>query len=217
MRLSTLLFLATVGVSAAMAIAAAAKEDRSGTYLFKPLTTLIILLGAAFLVQPGAQPYRGLVVLGLAFSLAGDVLLMLPRDRLTAGLAAFLLAHAAYILAFTTGSPVELRQLPWALPFLAAVAIVLAATWRGLGAHRAVASLYAVVTAAAAWRAAARLSVPAIPHAGAFHALAGACLLLLSDAIIAVRRFRHPSRLAHAMELGAYWTAQVMIALSVRG
>ncbi len=216
MRLSEALVLATVAVSAAMAIVAAAKEDRAGTYLFKPLTTLIVLLGAAFLVQPGAQPYRGLVVLGLALSLAGDVLLMLPRDRFAAGLAAFLLAHAAYIAAFNTGSPVELRQLPWALPFLAVVAVVLAATWRGLGPRRAATTLYAVIVAAAGWRAAVRLSVPAIPHASALLALAGACLLLASDAILAVRRFRHPSRLAHVVELGLYWTAQVMIALSIR-
>jgi uncharacterized membrane protein YccC len=100
-RPSAVLFVLTAGVSAGMAIAAVARDDRSGAYLFKPLTTLIILIGAAFLVQPGLRPYRSLVVLGLGFALAGDVLLMLPRDRFGAGLAAFLLGCAACALVAT--------------------------------------------------------------------------------------------------------------------
>ena len=31
----------------------------------------------------------------------------------------------------------------------------------------------------------------------------------------AVRRFRQPSRTAHVVELGFYWAAQLMIALSI--
>ncbi|OYV66259.1 MAG: hypothetical protein B7Z72_11685, partial [Gemmatimonadetes bacterium 21-71-4] len=121
---STILFVASVAVSAGFAIVAVAKDDRSGTYLFKPLTTCIVMLGAAFLLQPGAQPYRSLVVLGLAFALAGDVLLMLPRDSFAAGFAAFLLAHVAYIAAFSAGNPPAARQLAGLLPFLAAGAAV---------------------------------------------------------------------------------------------
>ena len=50
-------------------------------YVFKPFTMLLIL---ALAVQPSASTptsYRVFVVAGLAFSLAGDVFLMLPRDR----------------------------------------------------------------------------------------------------------------------------------------
>ena len=216
MRLSTILFLCTVAVSGGFAIVAAVKDDRAGTYLFKPLTTLIVLLGAAFLVQPGAQPYRALVVFGLACSLAGDVLLMLPRDRFAAALAAFLLAHAAYIAAFSTGNPPAVRQLAGLLPFVAAAGAVVRYAWRALGRWRLPVLVYAAAIAVMAWRAATRGQVPGVTPAGFYLGFGGACLFVLADAILAVRRFRHPSRAAHAVELGVYWAAQVMIALSVR-
>ena len=44
--------------------------------------------------------------LGILFSLAGDVLLMISLDRLfVAGLTAFLLAHVSYIIGFNTPLP----------------------------------------------------------------------------------------------------------------
>jgi len=215
-RPSTVLFVLTVAVSAGMAIAAVARDDRPGAYLFKPLTTLIILLGAAFLVQPGLRPYRSLVVLGLGLALAGDVLLMLPRDRFGAGLAAFVLSHLAYIAALGVGNPPAAGQLPWLLPFLAVTGGVTAYAWRSLGAYRLPVLLYAATIAVMAWRAATRGHAPGVTHAGFLLALTGACLLVLSDAILAVRRFRHSSRVAHAVELGVYWAAQVMMALSIR-
>ncbi|NIN65212.1 MAG: lysoplasmalogenase, partial [Anaerolineae bacterium] len=75
---------------------------------FKPLTTFLILLMA--LVSPGATTslYRGAIVLGLAFSLVGDVFLMLPSDRFLLGLISFLLAHMAYIGAFSLGLPFQI-------------------------------------------------------------------------------------------------------------
>ncbi len=216
MPLSAILFVLTVGVSGAFAVAAAVRDDRAGTYLFKPLTTVVVLLGAAFLVRPAAEPYRSLVVLGLALSLAGDVLLMLPRDRLAAGLAAFLLAHVAYIAAFSAGSPPAAAQLPALLPFAAVCAAVVWYVWKGLGALRAAVPAYAAVVAVMVWRAAARGQAPGVTRASFLLAFGGACLFVLSDAILAVRRFRRPSRAAHAVELAAYWAAQTLIALSIR-
>jgi uncharacterized membrane protein YhhN len=216
MRLSTVLFLATVAVSGSFAIVAAARDDRAGTYLFKPLTTIIILLGAAFLVQPGVQPYRALVVLGLACALAGDVLLMLPRERFAAGLAAFFLSHVAYIAAFSAGNPLAARQVAGLLPFVAAAGAVTVYVWPGLGTMRVPVLAYAAAIAVMAWRAATRGQVPGVARASYLLALTGGCLFVACDAILAIRRFRHPSRPAHAVELGVYWTAQVLIALSIR-
>jgi uncharacterized membrane protein YhhN len=217
MRASTLLFAATVAISASFAIVAAHRDDRSGFYLFKPLTTFIILLGAAWLVQPAPPLYRHLVVLGLALSLAGDVFLMLPGRRFVAGLAAFLLAHLAYIAAFGIGSPVAARQFVWLLPFIASGAVVATHVWGALGTLKVPLVLYVAVICAMAWRAAMRGQAAAVPHSSFLLAFAGACLFVLSDAILAVRRFRHPSRMAHSLELSTYWVAQFLIAMSVRG
>jgi len=215
-RPSTLLFVAATAISAAFAIVAAARHDRQGYYLFKPLTTFIILLGAAWLVQPGGQPYRSLVVLGVALSLAGDVLLVLPANRFALGLAAFLLAHVAYIAAFSTGSPLAVSQLAWLVPFLAASVAITAYVWSGLGKLRAPVLLYVATISVMVWRAAMRGQAAAVPRASFLLALLGACLFVTSDAILVIRRFRRPFRTAHALELAAYWAAQVLIALSVR-
>lgn len=214
-RPSTLLFVAAVATSAGFAVVAASRGDRPGFAFFKPLTTVIVLIGAAWLVRPGIQPYRGLVVLALALSLAGDILLALPANRFTAGLVAFLLAHLAYIAAFSTGNPPGLGQLPWLLPFLAFNTAVVAYVWGDIGKVRLPLLLYVAVISVMAWRAATR-GQAAVPRASFLCALVGACLFIASDAILVVRRFRRPFRAAHELELSAYWAAQLLIALSVR-
>jgi len=215
MQPSALLFVGAAAISTGFALVAAARDDRPGFALFKPLTTLIILIGASWLVQPGGQPYRGLVVLGLSFSLAGDVLLLPRFDRFAAALGAFLVAYLAYLAAFTLGNPVTAAQLPLLAPFVIAGAAAVRYLWSDLGALRAPVLAYVTVLCAMAWRAAARGLLPGVPRAGFVFALAGACLLGLADGILAVRRFRQPSRTAHVVELGFYWAAQLMIALSI--
>ena len=84
-----------VGVSATLAIALPQLGPRLSWlgYVFKPLT-LIPILGLALTAPPARPPrYRWGIVAGLLFSLAGDVLLMLPSDRFLAGLLSFLAAH----------------------------------------------------------------------------------------------------------------------------
>ena len=67
-------------------------------WIFKPLTTLLI--AAMVWRTPSSLPrYRAWLLAGLALSTAGDVFLMLPIDAFVAGLASFLLAHVAYLLA----------------------------------------------------------------------------------------------------------------------
>ena len=55
-------------------------------------------------------PARAWFVAALVFSLAGDVLLMLPREQFVAGLSAFLVAHLCYIVGFWTDGPARGRR-----------------------------------------------------------------------------------------------------------
>ena len=64
----------------------------------KPLV-LVALLGVAAVSAPATPSIEPWLLLALAGSLAGDVLL-LPPGRLVPGLVAFLLGHVAYIVAF---------------------------------------------------------------------------------------------------------------------
>ncbi len=183
-------------------------------YAFKPLATLLILaLALSFF---SARPeYRWAIAAGLLFSTAGDVFLMLPRDRFVAGLASFLVAHLCYIGAFSSGVPFGAAPLLW-LPFFAAGGVVVALVWPGLKpALRAPVVVYVIVIAAMAGQATGRWYV-----SGSMVALAaavGAGLFVVSDAVLAIDRFRWHFRAARAVTLTAYWVAQLLIALSVSG
>ena len=205
-----------MAVSAACAVAAVQRGDRQGIYLFKPLTTLIILIGAAFLVRPAPPLYRALVVTGLGCSLGGDILLMLAGERMIAGVAAFLLAQLAYLAAFSLANPPAAGQLVWALPFLVFCGAVLWDRWGALGRLRISMAAYAVVISAMAWRAAMRGQAATIPRQTFLFGALGACLFVVSDALVVLRRFGRRVPGAQASELVIYWAAQFLIALSVR-
>jgi len=88
-----------IAASAAFAILGAELEGlRELHYVFKPLTTLLILAMACRLPD-GSGLYRRWIVIGLVLSTAGDVFLMLPLDGFVFGLGSFLLAHLAYLVA----------------------------------------------------------------------------------------------------------------------
>ena len=85
---------------------AKARSRRALEYLCKP-ATLVALIAAAGLLDPAAdaQTRRAWFVAALVFSLAGDVLLMLPRDLFVPGLAAFLVGHLCYLGGFWAHGP----------------------------------------------------------------------------------------------------------------
>ena len=69
-------------------------------FVFKPLATLLVIAHAW--PRGRAQPVpRRWVLLGLALSLCGDVALLWPERGFLPGLLSFLLAHLAYLRAFT--------------------------------------------------------------------------------------------------------------------
>jgi uncharacterized membrane protein YhhN len=197
---------------------AAYRGDRRGLYLFKPLTTVIIIVATLWLFAPAMRRYQDVVVLGLALSLAGDVFLMLPGNKFIPGLASFLAAHLAYIWAFTLGVGFAPAQLPWLAPFAFFGLMVVVFLWRGLpdAALKGAVVAYLLVIVVMAWRAAVRSHSPVPPYPSAVLALAGACLFLASDSILAIDRFRRPFRAAQPLVFATYWAAQLLIGLSVR-
>ena len=199
---------------AVLAIRAHYLDDRQRwqVYAFKPLATLLILALALFL--PPARPdYQWAIAAGLVLSTAGDVFLMLPRDRFVAGLASFLLAHLCYLRAFSIEVPFGAGLLLW-LPFFAAGGMVVALVWPGLKpALRGPVVVYVIVIAAMAGQATGRWHASA--SAVALSAAVGAGLFVVSDAVLAIDRFRWPFRAARAVTLSTYWAAQLLIAISV--
>lgn len=206
--------IASVAFAAGLAIRAHYLDAarRWQVYVFKPLATLLVLALALF--QPASLPaYRWAVVGGLVLSTVGDIFLMRPREHFVAGLASFLVVHLFYIFAFSVGVPFGTAPLLW-LPFIAAGGAVVAAVWRGLApALRGAVIAYVVVIAAMAGQAAGRWHT--LGGDAALAAALGAALFLVSDSVLAINRFRAKFHAARALTLGTYWTAQVLIALSV--
>lgn len=207
--------LAAVAVLVAvLAIRAHYLEDRQRwqVYAFKPLATLLIL-ALALSLSPARPDYQWAIAAGLVLSTAGDVFLMLPRDRFVAGLASFLLAHLCYLRAFSIEVPFGAGLLLW-LPFFAAGGMVVALVWPGLKpALRGPVVVYVIVIAAMAGQATGRWY--AAGSAVALAAAVGAGLFVVSDAVLAIDRFRWPFRAARAVTLTTYWAAQLLIAISV--
>jgi uncharacterized membrane protein YhhN len=204
---------AATGASALLAIAAATGLLAPWLlFVFKPLTTVLILLHAAR--RRGASPQaRRWVMAGLVLSLCGDVALLWPERGFVPGLVCFLLAHAAYLGAFTR--PVRLAARAWPFAAYAAVAGgILWLLWPGVpAALRPPVAAYVVFLAAMAAQAAVvGLTAAVRGDAPAGVLAAGGALFVLSDAMLATNKFHGALPWASLWILATYWAAQWCIA-----
>ncbi|CAG1018207.1 putative membrane protein [Burkholderiaceae bacterium] len=182
-------------------------------FVFKPLTTLLII-AHAWRRDGGSPAVRRWVLIGLLFSLGGDVALLWPREGFLPGLVSFLLAHLAYLVAFTRQVPFAARRWPFVVYALAAGGI-LSQLWPGVPESlRIPVVAYVLCLSAMAAQAAAvwRMS----QHNGdarraAVLALGGA-LFVVSDALLATNKFHGALPLASLWILSSYWAAQWCIA-----
>lgn len=205
-------FLAAAALSVALQLRAEYRGPRWQVYLCKPSTTALLLLLAVLSTTAHGARYQQAVVIGLACSLVGDVLLMLPRDRFVAGLASFLLAHVAYIVAFSAGVPIGTAP-ALLVPLAAMAALLLWLLWPGLGKLRLPVVLYSATILLMVWQAWGWHWAFDTP--GSRLAALGATLFMASDAVLALNRFRRPFPGAQAVIMLTYVAAQALIALSV--
>lgn len=163
-------------------------------------------------LAPPRGRYGGLILAGLALSLAGDAFLALPGDNFMPGLLAFLSAHLCYIAAFL-GERRDLKILRL-LPYLAWVGGVYLFLFPKLNALAAPVGIYCLVICVMMWRAASLVGRPARPWQIA--AMIGATLFGLSDTILALTRFQGGFPFGGAILILAYWAGQAGIACSAR-
>lgn len=202
-------------LTALLTIRADYRGPRWHLYACKPLTTVLILLIALSRTPASPRAYAIAIFLGLLCSLAGDIFLMLPTDRFIAGLVSFLLAHLAYIVAFSMAADTTLspRSVALLLPLLLYGAIVYRRLWPRLGSLAPPVLIYMLVIVAMAWRA---LDLWAQTRTmGALAAAFGAIIFVASDSLLASNRFVGKFAAAQALILGTYFVAQWLIALSV--
>lgn len=205
---SILILLATI--TASIHIRAEYHGPQPHIYIFKPLT-MVFILWIAILGQAASPFYKYMVIVGLLFSLAGDVFLMLPSDRFVAGLVAFLIAHLFYIVAFISGTG-ALTWLPL-IPLAIYGMVIYRLLAPNLGKLKSPVLIYIVVILIMAWLAWERWVGAA--QSGALLACVGAFLFVVSDTILALNRFRGAFKPARFLNLSTYFAAQCLIAGSV--
>jgi len=183
----------------------------AAVWVFKPLTTLAILV-AAHLGRRRHPAYAYPLVGGLLCSLAGDVALIRP-DLFVVGLLAFLVAHLFYLWAFTR--EVALAEKLWPFGVVAVIAAtMLTVLWPVLPEPLRFPVLgYVVMLGMMTAQAITRDKV--LGTAASKKAALGGILFMLSDALLAINHFHTGIPLAALWVLATYYAAQTFIALSI--
>ncbi len=212
------------GVALVLALAdwwAVARGNRRAEYVLKPATLLAILIAALWVTRGPHDVWQARFFLpGLAFSLAGDVFLMLPGERFfLPGLAAFLLAHVCYIVGLNPALP------PWpALALLIIVVLVGSVLFRGIAAGLrrrgqtallVPVALYSLVLSLMLFSAWATPFRPEWTPLRRVLAIAGASLFFASDAMLAWDRFVRPFSAARLLVMITYHLGQIGLAASI--
>ncbi|HTD03214.1 lysoplasmalogenase [Undibacterium sp.] len=216
LRTQTLL----IAICAGLALYGAGAPDQTIWlhYCFKPLTTLLIL-GLTWNSRPAISArYRSAIMLGIVFSLAGDVFLMLPRSVLAGGflfgLGSFLCAHLCFLRAFASDSRLFGKPLVFLVVGLLG-AVNLWILWPGLSAALRMPVLaYVLCLLTMAAQAVARHLALQTPASKA--AAIGGLLFMLSDTLLAYNRFHAPLPYSALLILGTYYPALWCIANSVK-
>jgi len=203
-----------VMLSAAVAIGSAIGAGPAEClFIFKPLTTLLVV-AHAWRRDGGVPLVRRWVLVGLLFSLGGDVALLWPQQGFLPGLVSFLLAHLSYLMAFTRTTRFAARAWPFAAYALVAGGI-LSQLWPGVPAALRV-PVVAYVLCLAAMAAQAAVVWRASAHNGSARRAAllawGGALFVCSDALLATNKFHGALPLASLWILTTYWAAQWCIA-----
>jgi uncharacterized membrane protein YhhN len=206
----TAAFLTAVAVI--LAIAGQLADVPWLVYIFKPLATILIILVAFANWRARHDRYALWITVGLIFSLSGDIWLIWGARYFLFGLAAFLCAHIAYLIAFTRDVKFPARPIVWLL-YLAIGAALCTILWPKLfAALKLPVALYTFFLASMAAQAMGRFLTLRTPFARL--AAIGAAFFLLSDTLLAINEFYTPLPFSVLSVLGSYYLAQWLIASS---
>lgn len=215
----SLLQSALVGmiVISSLGYLAVCRRESLARLILKPLTTLLILfLAMSFVGQySGYQQWTVLfIVAGLCLSLVGDIFLQLEEKWFRFGLGSFLLAHLAYI--FAIGIPGNGISFAFGHGISAAIALccliaIYLPLHHYLTKERSPVALYATVISGLLF-----VALLQWMNDGSLLLLVGVILFLISDSLLAVNRFVRSWPTAQYQVMSTYYSAQLLIALSLK-
>ena len=203
-------------VSVILLIAAEFREQREKIYLWKPISTLLVIAVAALsLLRPAADPvYTGWLLLALLLSLVGDIALMFESERaFLIGLVGFLLAHVVYAVLFTVLSGFQSTDWISGAVMLAAAIAFYRLLWPHLGRMKLPVAVYTLIICFMLNRAFSTLLGDYFVPGQARILFSGALLFFVSDIILGLNRFGFPFR-HHRISLAFYYSGQLLLALS---
>jgi len=208
-------------VAIAFAILNWLAEDRKWkilVYITKPATMLALIAWMAF--EVGLSGPLFFFTLGLCFSLAGDIFLMLPRDLFIGGLVAFLFGHVCYIIGFNFKAPPITAITVVMVVVVAVVALLIIRPLRagllakGQKALLLPVQIYAGVISVMLLSALVTLARPDWDNkVAAVLVCFGAASFFLSDTLIAWNRFVTPISNDRLKVMVTYHLGQILIAL----
>jgi uncharacterized membrane protein YhhN len=186
-------------------------------YITKPAVILIYLLWLwTNSALHGVMLWFGL---GLVFSLAGDIFLMLPKKFFLPGLVSFLMAHIMYLIGFNLSvTTISVPVLFLALAFLGVAYLLFRRLLRGLSACgednlKLPVIIYSAIISLMAVSAMFTLANPAWSLLHAAIATCGALLFFISDSLLAWNKFCAPLPQADLLVMVTYHLGQAGIIL----
>ena len=199
---------------AALEAVAVAKDIRRLEYIAKPAVMAFLFLW--LFTTTGLQGHAFWFGLGILFSLAGDVLLMLSLDRFfLLGLVAFLLTHIFYTIGFRDAAT---EMSAWSLIWLVLIAINVSRILRRItGAMRATDKVnlilpvivYGTVISVMLYAAISTIYDQDWKTSAAFFVSLGAILFVASDVILAWDNFVSPVKNGRVWNILLYHLGQV--------
>lgn len=174
--------------------------------LIKPIPILILISNV---LKNSSSSYSKLILVGLIFSLIGDILLVSQIDIFLLGLGSFLLGHIFYIIAFfVKDHRFEIMKL---IPFCLYGIILFTFLRGGLGSFYYPVMAYSIVIITMVWRAF-ELKGEATNSRYVFY---GALLFCISDSLLAISMFKWTFPFEDYLIMSTYWLGQLLIAGSV--
>jgi uncharacterized membrane protein YhhN len=219
----TAVFFALAMLSAVVEWFAVFKNRRKLEYFAKP--AVMFFLAAGLALSGGTRGPLIWFLVGALLSLAGDIFLMLANERrwFLFGLAAFLLAHVAYILGFNSPPPpfsamtlgVAVMVIVSALPLVRR--ILAGVVQKGLRRLLEPVRVYATVISLMLFSALMTLFRTDWMSIPAYLVSLGAVLFLASDMVLAWNKFINPIRRGRLVLMVTYHIGQIMLVAGAIG
>lgn len=191
-------------------IDAAYRGPKWQRWIFKPVTMLLLLLWAW--QSPEMTTFSYLILIGLLASLIADIIQMLPTERMLYTVGALFVSHLLYTLYFANPLKLSFYWPPIAVLFAIGVAIILL-LWNQLEDMRWPVATYIAVTLLMVWVAAE--SYITQPGDMSFSQLAGSILLLITNVIWLINRYRISFKAANGIIAVCYFLGHFMIVRSL--